>query len=442
MDSQALDVNDQDLSHTMYGWVKDLFPICRSLTGAGVRQTLDYISSKIDHLNIKSISSGTNVYDWVVPNEWNIAEAWVKAPDGSKIIDFEKCNLHVVSYSRPVNEFLSLEQLKKRLHSIPDQPTAIPYVTNYYGNDWGFCIASKKLADLEPGDYHCYIKSQLKPGTLDFADLVLKGDSDQEVFISTYICHPSMANNELSGPAVALALALWLKNQVNLRYTYRFVFIPETIGSIAYINLNLDHLKQKVFSGFNLTCIGDDRTYSFLPSRQGDTISDRVAMKSLQDIAVTYDSYSWLDRGSDERQYCAPGVDLPIASIMRSKYGTYPEYHTSLDDLEFVTPSGLLGGFKAVQYAIFILETNFFPISNVTCEPFLTKYNLIDTISFRTDLQSFSRLLLDITSIADGSTDLLQISDMLGVKYVSVLEAVNILIEAGILKSKTYSTSK
>ena len=442
MNPESLNTCDQDLDLKMHNWAKELFPICRSLTGEGVRTTLGYLKSILGCLEINSLPTGFKVYDWTIPNEWNITEAWIKGPDGSKVIDFKDCNLHVVGYSQPANETLLLEELKEKLYSIPDQPNAIPYVCNYYGKDWGFCITHDRLVNLQPGNYHCYINSEQKPGYLNYADLIIKGNSDKEVLISTYICHPSMANNELSGPTVATALALWLQSQGKLNHTYRFVFVPETIGSIAYIKLNIDHLKEKVFAGFNLTCIGDDRAYSFLPTRKGDTISDRVAVKALKDLVGSFDHYTWFDRGSDERQYCAPGVDLPIASIMRSKYGTYPEYHTSLDDLEFVTPSGLFGGFKAVQYAIFILETNFYPISNVTCEPFLTKYNLIDTISFRTDLKSFSRLLLDINSIADGCNDLLQISESLGVKYLNIVEAVNILIDAGILKSKNDSTCK
>lgn len=398
-----------------------------------MRDTLRYIKNLLPSLELSCIPSGTILGDWIIPDEWTIRDAWIKGPYQLEIINFKACNLHVIGYSDSINKVLSLDELKEHIYSLPDLPSAIPYVTNYYGPGWGFCMSHDQLLSLQPGDYHCFIDSDIKPGKLDYADLIVRGMTDKEILVSTYICHPSMANNELSGPAVAVALALWLQMQDNLRYTYRFVFGPETIGAVSYINMNLDSLKRNVIAGFNLTCIGDDRAYSYLPTKQGNTLADRAALKALKDIAGFFERYTWLDRGSDERQYCSPGVDLPVVSIMRSKYGAYPEYHTSLDNTEFVTPTGLLGGFKAVQRAIFILETNVIPIATIFGEPFLTKYGLIDTLSFDSKLGSPSRLILDVFSYSDGYHDVLEISALVKRDYVIVLNVVNSLHSVGLV---------
>ncbi|SFT99302.1 DUF4910 domain-containing protein [Halomonas saccharevitans] len=404
-----------------------LFPICRSITGPGVRETLSILAEELPGLEVCSVPSGTQVFDWTIPDEWSIRDAYIADASGSRVVDFKENNLHVLGYSEPVNESLSLEELDPHLYTQPDQPDAIPYVTSYYKKRWGFCLSQNQKDKLSDGVYKVVIDSELKAGVLNYGELVIPGKSDKEVFISTYICHPSMANNELSGPVVTTAIAKWLSElseNKSLSYTYRIVFIPETIGSITYLSRNIHHLKQSVIAGFNVTCIGDDRCYSFLPSRRGETISDRAALHVLHHIDKDFKKYTWLDRGSDERQYCAPGVDLPMATIMRSKYGEYPEYHTSLDDLSFVTPTGLEGGFGALKEAIEVVEKNVVPVIKVYCEPQLGKRGLYPTISQKGS-GSEVRDMMNIISYCDGGNTVLDIAERLDIPFKEVYEIVS-----------------
>ncbi len=417
----------------MHDFAKELWPINRSLTGKGVRLTLNKISKLIPQLTIKSVNSGTEVFDWVIPKEWDVEEAYIISPNGDRICDFQKNNLHLVGYSTPANETLNLSELQSHLYSLPEQPNAIPYITSYYKERWGFCLSQNERDNLVEGDYKVVIKSKLFDGVLNYGELLIKGHSEKEVFISTYICHPSMANNELSGPVVVTSLIQWLMKNNNLKYSYRIVFIPETIGSITYLSQNLDHLKNNVIAGFNVSCIGDDRCYSYLPSRNGNTLSDRAALKALHNIDPNFKSYSWLDRGSDERQYCAPGIDLPIATIMRSKYGEYPEYHTSLDNLEdVVTPTGLEGGLNALQEAIKIIELNTYLKINVFCEPQLGKRGLYPNLSTKGTGQQV-RAMMNLITYCDGKNDLLAISELINEDYYELSEIIKPLIDNGLI---------
>jgi len=425
---------DTAVGPKMHGWASVLFPIARSLTGPGIRETLEYLKDLLPALEIQSIASGSSVFDWIVPDEWTIHSAYIEDEVGQKIIDFANNNLHVVGYSERVDQWLDLEVLDEHLYSLPDQPNAIPYVTSYYQRRWGFCLSHNMRERLKPGRYRAVIDSELKPGVLNYGELLIPGKSDEEVFISTYVCHPSMANNELSGPVVTTAIAQWIQALPERRYTYRIVFIPETIGSLVYLSRHLDHLKQHVIAGFNVTCIGDERAYSYLPSRAGDTLSDQAAKHVLRHIDPQFVNYSWLDRGSDERQYCAPGVDLPIATIMRSKYGEYPEYHTSLDDLNLVTPAGLKGGYLALKLALEVIEQNILPNITVLGEPQLGKRGLYPNIS-RNRLGGGTQALMNLLTYCDGKRTLLEIADLIGQPMWDLVPFVEQLKEYGLLDS-------
>lgn len=388
-----------------------LWSINRSITGDGVRKTLEILKELIPELHIHEIESGTKVFDWVVPREWRVRDAYLIDPFGKKICDFKTNNLHLVGYSTPVHTKMTLDELQSHLYSLPDQPSAIPYITSYYKERWGFCLSQIERDSLKSGEYEVFVDSDLFDGSLTYGELYIAGESEKEIFISTYICHPSMANNELSGPTVTTHIADWIGKSDKNKYSYRIVFIPETIGSITYLSKNLSHLKSHVIAGFNVTCIGDDRDYSYLPSRDGLTISDNVAKHCLKHICPTFKSYSWTDRGSDERQYCAPGVDLPIASIMRTKYGKYDEYHTSLDDLiHVVTPAGLEGGYTALMRAIEAIENNSYPRMTVLGEPQLGKRGLYPTLSTKTSGAEV-KLMMDLITWSDGTKSLLEIAE-------------------------------
>jgi aminopeptidase-like protein len=420
------------LGMQMHDFAARLFPICRSLTGNGVRQTLAEIRGLLPNLAIHEVPSGTRAFDWVVPDEWNINGAQLTGPDGRVIVDFHDHNLHVVGYSEPVDCTLTLDELQKHLYSLPELPDAIPYVTTYYRRGWGFCMPSRLRKSLSPGNYHARIDSTLAPGNLTYGELLLPGESTQEVLLSTYVCHPSMANNELSGPAVTTWLVKWLQQQKR-RLSYRIVFIPETIGSILYLSRNLEAMRRNIIAGFNISCVGDDRCYSYLPSRQGNALSDRVAQYVLSRVDTDYKRYSYLDRGSDERQYCAPGVDLPVCSVMRSKYGCYPEYHTSADDLSLVTASGLQGAYTALKSCLEILEANRTWRATVLCEPQLGKRGLYPTTSTRESGIAI-RTMMDLLAYVDGHRDLLDIAEVINADLLECAGIAAKLAEHGLLE--------
>jgi len=417
----------------MYELCKELFPINRSLSGEGVRETLRILQRENPEIEIYSIKSGTKVFDWTVPDEWNCKEAYIITPDGKKICDYSVNNLHLVQYSTPQEIEIDLDKLQEHLYSLPELPEAIPYVTSYYKPRWGFCISHKERQNLKPGKYKVVIKSELKKGVLNYADLVIPGESEDEIFFSTYICHPSMANNELSGLALATFLAKYIKSLDKRRYTYRFVFAPETIGSLIYLSRHLEHLKKRVKAGFILTCVGDDRNYSYLASRYGNTLADKVAINVLKYEIGTFKEYSYLQRGSDERQYCAPGVDLPVCSVMRTKYNEFPEYHTSLDNLNLISPKGLQGSFDVYTKIIDILENNFYFKTTTIGEPQLGKRGLYPSMTTNHTDYSEAFLYRNFLAYADGTNDLIDIANIINVSAHTLIPVVQKLKSHGLI---------
>lgn len=416
----------------MHGWAKDLWPICRSLTGNGVRETLTYLSKIVPSMTVHEVPSGTQAFDWTVPDEWNIRGAYIEDENGNRVVDFARNNLHVVGYSTPVDQWMTLDELQPYLHSLPEQPGAIPYITSYYVRRWGFCLAHAQRESLKAGRYRVVIDSSLEPGSLTYGEVQIPGKEEKEIFLSTYICHPSMANNELSGPVVTTALARWISENTDRRFSYRIVFIPETIGSIVYISRHLDELKNRVIAGYVVSCVGDDRAYSLLRSRAGNTVADRAAKLVLKKHAPDHIEYSYLDRGSDERQYCSPGVDLPVASMMRTRYNSYPEYHTSLDDLTLVTPSGLEGALDAYKKTISLIEKNRAYRTVTPCEPQLGKRGLYPTLSTRGAGYSV-RSMTNVLAYADGTRDLVDLAETIGITADEAIEISEKLVTAGLI---------
>ena len=424
---------DPAIHAEMYRWAGDIFPICRSLTGEGVRRTLEYLRGIAPDIRTHELPTGTRCFDWEIPEEWNIRDAYLIDPDGNRILEFSKNNLHVVGYSVPVDRALSLEELQPHLYSLPDQPHAIPYVTSYYKRRWGFCLPHDLRKRLTKGTYRAVIDSSLTAGAMTYGELVLKGRTSEEILLSSYICHPSMANNEVSGPVVLTALARWLSSVSDRRYTYRLVWIPETLGAIAYLSRNLSGMRANVRAGYVVTCVGDDRAYSFLPSRFGNSLADRAARHVLKAEQPEFKEYSFLERGSDERQYCAPGIDLPVASIMRSKYATYPEYHTSLDDMSLISPSGLGGAFETYRSTLCLLENNFIYCTTTLCEPHLGGRNLYPDLS-TTSKPPDARMILNLLAYADGKHDLIDLCDVTHVPHLKAIELLRALFREGLIK--------
>ena len=408
-------------------FAKIIFPINRSLTGEGVRETFRHIEEHLPGLTVHAVPSGTEAFDWVVPNEWEITEAYIEDSSGKRLVDFANSNLHVVGYSTAVDVSLSLDELQEHLHSLPDKPEAIPYVTSYYSDRWGFCLTHLQRMALVPDTYRAVIRSRKFQGVMNYAELIIPGESSKEVFLSTYICHPSMANNEVSGPSVLTFVAKWLQSAPR-HFTYRLVFLPETIGAIYYLSQHLEHLRQHVHVGFNISCVGDDRNYSFVSSRKGQTLADRIASHILPILSPSFVRHSFLERASDERQYGSPLVDLPLVSLSRTKYGCYEEYHTSLDNFDVVTSTGLEGGFNMISSCIQTAESNRTYIARFPCEPQLGKRGLYPTLGGGKVSASVD-VLLNVLSYCDGETDLLTLAEICGLSIFDVADAAKTLEE-------------
>ena len=411
--------------------IERMFPLCRSLTGDGVRATLDLIEEEIP-LSRTEVASGTRVFDWIVPDEWNLREAYLATADGTRVVDARDSNLHVVSYSEPVRATLPLEHLRERLHSLPEQPGVIPYRTSYYDRTWGFCLSHDQLESLRPGEYEVVIDSSLEPGHLTYAESLIEGEGEGEVLISTYVCHPSLANDNLSGIAVATMLAKRLRGR-RLRHSYRFLFAPGTIGPLAWLDRNLESL-DRIEHGLALSCIGDAGGLTYKRSRRGDAQVDLAVETVLRDSGDPHRVLPWEPWGGDERQFCAPGFDLPVGTLMRTPHGEFDGYHTSADELARLDPEALGGAVETCLALVEVLEsnrrcTNLSPYG----EPQLGRRGLYRSAGGAVATPDDERALLWVLNQSDGERSLLEISRSSGLAYPVVQRAAERLERAGLL---------
>tara|TARA_B100000886_G_C20426900_1_gene494620 strand:+ start:357 stop:1643 length:1287 start_codon:yes stop_codon:yes gene_type:complete len=413
--------------------LKSLFPICRSITGNGTRKTLKYFEKFHKDYRRLKFKTGLKVLDWEIPKEWNIKNGYFENIEtGEKFAEFKKNNLHIVNYSEPVNSVIDYEQLIKRIHTIKEKPDWIPYITSYYKKYWGFCIKHTDKEKLKTGKYRVYIDSSLKDGELELSHAILKGKSKKEILFSSYICHPSMANNELSGPVVLNALLDYVKKRYpKRRYSYRFILQPETIGSIAYISKYKHQLRKNVLFGFNLSCVGDNRSYSYVNTPHKNTIADQALNASLLNLS-NVNAYSFLDRGSDERQYCSPGLKLPVCTFSRSKFGKYPEYHTSADNLDLVSEEGLKGSFEILKNIIDACEIGLYPKVKTICEPQLGKRGLYPNIS-ETQKKRPSEIRMNFIAYCDGVNNIFEICKLIECDLKTVLKEYKLLKENNLI---------
>jgi aminopeptidase-like protein len=415
-----------EVGKEIYALIEELFPICRSITGNGVRETLKTISKHIP-LEIHEIPNGTKVFDWIVPKEWNIRDAYVKDSKGRKIIDFKQSNLHVLNYSVPVNTTLPLEELRPHLFTKADYPDWIPYKTSYYKENWGFCLSHNQYLSMGDGDYNVVIDSTLADGHLTYAECVIPGESKMEILISTHICHPSLANDNLSGVCSAVFLAKHL-GKIKSRYSYRFLFIPGTIGAITWLSLNLDSVDH-IKNGLVLTGVGDSGKITYKKSRRGNAEIDRIAKYVLATNGRDHNVIEFSPYGYDERQYCSPGFDLPVGRFSRTPFGEYPQYHTSADNLDFVQSDALADSFSAIVDILFILEHNISYINkNPMCEPQLGKRGLYNEIGDN------EMAMLWVLNFSDGTHSLLEIAQKSNIPFESILQAANLLRKHGLIE--------
>ena len=414
----------------LHALVERLYPICRSITGDGVRQTLDIVGEHIS-LERHEVPTGTQVLDWTIPQEWNIRDAYVATPDGERVIDFQESNLHVVGYSVPVNERMPLSELRGHLHTLPDQPSWVPYRTSYYAPAWGFCLAQEKLDALPDGEYDVVIDSTLADGSLTYGEHVVPGRVTDEVIVSCHVCHPSLANDNLAGIAVAISLAQQLA-ETQPHYTYRFLFMPGTIGSITWLARNADRI-DKVKHGLVLACAGDTGSLTYKKSRRDDAEIDRVmqhVLKTREHRVIDFSPY-----GYDERQFCSPGFNLGVGSLTRTPYAGYPEYHTSADNPAFVSPSAMEDTLGALKDAFGVLDRNRRYVNlSPYGEPQLGKRGLYDSLGGRSDAKQAQMAMLWVLNLSDGEHSLLDIAERAGLPFDIVDVAARALHDAGLVK--------
>jgi aminopeptidase-like protein len=414
--------------------IVDLYPICRSITGDGLRATLRRLG-EIVPLALNEVPSGTPVFDWIVPREWNISDAYIKNSRGERVVDFRKSNLHVMNYSVPVHRRMSLAELKPHLFTLPDHPDWIPYRTSYYREAWGFCLTQRQMEQLNEDQYEVSIDSTLKDGNLTYGEFFLAGRSEQEVIISCHACHPSLCNDNLSGLAIAAFLARYLSSQPR-RYSYRFLFIPGTIGAIVWLSRNEDKV-SRIAHGLVLSCLGDAGKFSYKKSRRGIAEIDRAVAQVLKDASLPYELQEFTPYGYDERQFCSPGFNLPVGRLSRTPNGCYPEYHTSADNLDFVQPEYLKDSFDRCQAIVSLLERNSNYINlNPKCEPQLGKRDLYRSIGGLPDAGEREMAILWVLNLSDGGHSLLEIAERANLSFSTVFDAAKTLQEHGLLASE------
>jgi aminopeptidase-like protein len=429
LSSELLDLDRLGLE--MYRLVADLYPICRSITGDGVRHTLQGLQQYIP-LEIQEVPTGTQVFDWTVPKEWNVRDAYIKNDRGKKVVDFQESNLHLLNYSIPIHQKLPLARLKEHLFTLPEHPDWIPYRTSYYKETWGFCLSHHALEQLEDGEYEVSIDSSLTDGHLSYGEYFLPGKTDREILFSCHLCHPSLCNDNLSGIALATFLAKYLST-VPRRYSYRFVFIPGTIGAITWLALNTE-LTRRIQHGLVISGVGDTGAMTYKQSRQGDAEIDRVVSHVLQNSGRAYAIEEFSPYGYDERQYCSPGFNLPVGRLSRTPFGTYPEYHTSADNLDFVKPDSLADSLSVYIETIEILEANKrYLNTNPYCEPQLGKRGLYNLSGGHQTTQERQMAMLWMLNLSDGQNSLLDIAQRSKIAFAAIAQIANILVEHHLL---------
>jgi aminopeptidase-like protein len=415
----------------MYHLIEHLYPICRSITGDGVRKTLHLLQQHIP-LEIYEVPTGKQVFDWTVPKEWNVRDAYIKNDRGEKVVDFQVSNLHLLNYSIPIHQKMPLSQLKEHLFTLPEYPDWIPYRTSYYKETWGFCLSDRVLAGLEDGEYEVYIDSSLADGNLSYGEYFLPGQTTEEILFSCHVCHPSLCNDNLSGIALATFLAKHL-SLLSRRYSYRFLFIPGTIGAITWLSLNADRA-CRIKHGLVISGVGDSGAMTYKKSRQGDAEIDRVVAHVLYHSGRSYSIQEFSPYGYDERQYCSPGFNLPVGRLSRTPFGTYPEYHTSADNLDFVKPDALADSFSIYWQTIEILEANKrYMNTNPYCEPQLGKRGLYNLFGGNQNTQGSQMAMLWVLNLSDGEHSLLNIAERAKMSFFSIAQVADVLSEHHLL---------
>jgi aminopeptidase-like protein len=428
-------IEQADAGDSMYDLIRQLHPICRSITGNGVRETLRLVGEHVP-LKVHEVPTGTQVFDWTVPKEWNIRDAYVKDSEGYKVVDFKQSNLHVLNYSTPVRKRVALAELREHLYTLPDHPDWIPYKTSYYQERWGFCLSHKQLSALKGGSYDVVIDASLDEGHLTYGECYLPGKISDEVLISCHVCHPSLCNDNLSGIALSAFLAKELKGRA-LRYSYRFIFIPGTIGAITWLALNEGAL-GRIKHGLVVANVGDSGMMHYKKSRGGDAEIDRAVAHVLQHSGSPYEIIEFSPYGYDERQFCSPGIDLAVGSLTRTPYGRYPEYHTSADDLSLVQPRYLADSLRTYLSVVSVLEENKYYVNqNPNCEPQLGKRGLYRTMGGNVESKEAELAMLWVLNLSDGRHSLLDIAERSKLPFPAVGAAAQALEGSGLLAAQT-----